>query len=593
MFRKKLVRCALALLLLSVLVLLPAGSVDALDSIKSIDVSVTLQDNGDAVVEQTWKTDVSTGTEFFIPLQYLNHMSVENFTVTDDTGMVYETLPYWDVDALFDDKAYKCGINETRDGIELCWGKSEYGPKSYTLTWTFTDMVQNFPDEDGFIVRFINDQMDPAPREASFELVLPGTELTADNAAIWVFGNEGEIRFVDGKVRWESDRAFTPRHHLTVMMGFDKGLLHPTYKGSGTFEDLYYGAMEGSDYLDEMTADPATAQATDYEEESVAAILLFILPSMLAVGVGAAVLLNGTLGMKHKPKNAKEVNIKMPEYEREVPVGGYLPGLYYFHRMRDSKTTVDNFIAAYILKWLKDGCLSYEESTEETGLIFKRERDVKSFRLVMEPLASGSFEPRLWALIERSAGSDYVLQEKEMERYIKKHYEFTKNLFEELEPDGYGFATMNDLVVREKRGWSAKDYLTDAGKRELQYVFAFKRYLDDFTLLQERAPLEVELWDDYLIFATAYGLGEKVLEEFQKILPNYAFGQSSPDFRGRPISPYEMMLVHNFSRSVGRTAMRSYSEVRSANSRSGGSGGSGSFGGGGGFSGGGSGGGSR
>ncbi len=593
MTRKKLSRLALALLLLSVLVLLPAGTVRATDTIKRIDVRVTLRDNGDAVVEQTWTTDVSSGTEFFIPIQYLDHMSVENFTVTDETGTRYETLPHWDVNASFDEKAYKCGINETADGIELCWGKSEYGPKRYTLTWTYTDLVQNFPDEDGFLVRFINDQMDPAPRDATLELTLPGTELTRNNAAIWVYGNEGPIHFVDGKVLWETDRVFTSRHHLTVMMAFDKGLLNPTCAGSGTFEDMFNRAMEDSDYLDEMFGDSEASQAADHEEKRVAAILGFLFPAMLIVGIGAAVLLNGTMGMKHKPKNAKEVDIKTPEYEREVPVGGYLPGLYYFHRMRDAKTTVDNFIAAYILKWLKDGCLSYEESTEETGLIFKRERDVKSFRLVMEPVASGSFEPRLWALIERSAGSDYVLQEKEMERYIKNHYEFTKNLFEELEPDGYRFATMNDLVVREKRGWSAKDYLTDAGKRELQYVFAFKRYLDDFTLLQERAPLEVELWDDYLIFATAYGLGDKVLEEFQKILPNYAFGQSSPDFRGRPISPHEMMLVHNFSRSVGRTAMRSYSEVRSANTRSGGSGGSGSFGGGGGFSGGGSGGGSR
>lgn len=591
---KNLLRLASALLLLVALVLVPFGAVRA-DSINSIDVKVTLQDNGDAIVEQVWTTDADTGTEFFIPLQNLNHMTVQDFTVTDDTGTRYETLPNWDVDASFDEKAYKCGINETYDGIELCWGKSEYGPKTYTLRWVYTDMVQSFSDEDGFNVRFINDKMEPAPDSASFELEVPGVELTKDNAGIWTFGNVDVIDFVDGKVRWSHEGGFNYGNHLTVLMALDKGILHPTYHGDGTFEDMFNRALDGSDYMDDIEGEYSVDDGDTYYDSGfgIGPILAIIMPVLLIGGVGAAIAMSGTLGMKYKPKNAKDVDIKTPEYEREVPVGGYLPALYYFYRMRHAKTTVDNFIAAYILKWLKDGCLGYEQSTEEAGLIFKREREVKSFRLIQEPITAGSFEPRLWALVERSAGNDYVLQEKELERYIKGHYEFTKNLFEEIEPDGYNFATINKLVKREKRGWFTNDYLTDEGQKELQYVFAFKRYLDDFTLLQERAPLEVELWDDYLIFATAYGLGDKVLEEFQKILPNYTFGQSNPNFYGQPITPYEMMLIHNFSRSVGQTAMRSYSEVRSSNTRSGGSGGMGSFSGGGGFSGGGSGGGSR
>lgn len=109
-------------------------------------------------------------------------------------------------------------------------------------------------------------------------------------------------------------------------------------------------------------------------------------------------------------------------------------------------------------------------------------------------------------------------------------------------------------------------------------MFDFRKFLKDFTLIEEREVKEVELWDDYLVFATLFGMADLVAKQMRKIDPS--FEQRSA------------LLSQNDGR-VDR-AVRSMSKMyNSAKDASEGKGGRSSSGGGGGYSGGGSGGGSR
>ena len=51
-------------------------------------------------------------------------MEFSNLQVKD-SKKTYKFVDEWDVDEDFDEKAYKCGINEVDDGVELCWGISQ------------------------------------------------------------------------------------------------------------------------------------------------------------------------------------------------------------------------------------------------------------------------------------------------------------------------------------------------------------------------------------------------------------------------------------------------------------------------------------
>ena len=65
---------------------------------------------------------------------------------------------------------------------------------------------------------------------------------------------------------------------------------------------------------------------------------------------------------------------------------------------------------------------------------------------------------------------------------------------------------------------------TESGQAEARNVVGFKKFLDDFTIIGERASQEVALWHEYLIFASLYGIAEKVAKELKDINPQ-AFEQ--------------------------------------------------------------------
>lgn len=41
-------------------------------------------------------------------------------------------------------------------------------------------------------------------------------------------------------------------------------------------------------------------------------------------------------------------------------------------------------------------------------------------------------------------------------------------------------------------------------------------------MIDDRAAIEVQLWEEYLIYAELLGIADKVSEQFSKLYPNYA-----------------------------------------------------------------------
>lgn len=57
------------------------------------------------------------------------------------------------------------------------------------------------------------------------------------------------------------------------------------------------------------------------------------------------------------------------------------------------------------------------------------------------------------------------------------------------------------------------------GAEEFGNWNAFKKFLKDFSNLREAIPLSIILWEKYLVFATLFGISEKVLNELKYLIP--------------------------------------------------------------------------
>ena len=135
----------------------------------------------------------------------------------------------------------------------------------------------------------------------------------------------------------------------------------------------------------------------------------------------------------------------------------------------------------------------------------------------------------------------------------------------------------------EKGSLSLKEglrYSDDASK-----VFGLKKFLEDFTLANERHLSELGLWKDYLVYATLFGIADQVKADMKQINPEYMqMDQVIRNLTNNTVVPALYTSTFASISSVKHDMERS---------RDSGGGGSSSFGGGGGFSGGGSGGGVR
>ena len=121
----------------------------------------------------------------------------------------------------------------------------------------------------------------------------------------------------------------------------------------------------------------------------------------------------------------------------------------------------------------------------------------------------------------------------------------------------------------------------------MRKVFGLKKFLKEFSLLDERGVNELSLWKDYMIYATLFGIADQVIRDMKKINPEYFnMDQVARQMADETTLPLIYSTMHN---STSRAAMSKVE--REARARGGG--GHASWGGGGGFSGGGFGGGVR
>lgn len=187
-------------------------------------------------------------------------------------------------------------------------------------------------------------------------------------------------------------------------------------------------------------------------------------------------------------------------------------------------------------------------------------------------------------MMKLASGANKILEDKEFSRWARKNkstlIDWTKSI------------TNKGRKALTDEGFFLKHKFTPLGVQNNNKVLGFFKYLQDFTIINERKAVEVHLWQDYLVFATLFGIADKVAKELKDIDPiafeevvNYDFDTFTT-------------ILHQTNSLSNAITRNSYETSTSSDGFSGtsswsGGGGSSSFGGGGGFSGGGSGGGGR
>ncbi len=496
------------------------------NSINSINMDIYIDNEGNAVVTEVWKANLTQGTEGYRPYTKMGNSVISNFSVTDQTGTIYESLSTWNTSDSFSSKAYKCGINEISDGVELCWGISNYGNNTYTLKYNISNFIIQYTDTQGIYFNLLN--LDQKVSNAKIT-IHSNYNFSLDNAKIWAFGNNGTINFVDGKIVLDSGGSLSSSQYMVGLVRFESNLFNTSNTSSQSFDDIY---------------DSAKSTVSDYSfNES-----WFIIKILLLTYIGAALLHFFILGgfSRRRKYNSNRDNIEYrpldlgPKiknnevtYFRDIPCEGDLYYAYWVmikYKILKEDDCKNGLVGAILLKWIKEG---YIELSKTRGGLFnlKDNKYAIAFKNVhsREFYVKDEMEKSLMQMLIKASGDNNILEAKEFEKWCRSNHHTMNRWFNTLINDTSKKLQQKNLILEDittsKKLWKTKTIITkyvDGSVREAALnLLGLKKFLLDYSLIPDKENVQVHILEDYLVFAQLLGIADKVEEQFSKLYPDF------------------------------------------------------------------------
>ena len=465
-----------------VLLLLGVIQVLARPQLHDLDIRVVLYKNGDALITETRVMTIdSEGTECYIGLANMGPSIVTNLTVSDETGARY-VYTDWDVNQTRSWKQYKCGIVTTKRGFELCWGLGAEGERTYTTTYVMTGLVRGYPDACAIRHVFLDAAVSPKPEHARVAITTADSTMiiNEDSCGVWGFRFEGEIWMQDGFVMAETTKPMSSEAGLYLMVKFPKSMFEPTVWENDTFENKKEEAFEGSDYV---------YDEDDEDDMSPFEWVLFI----LFYGGAALVVIGGAVWQMYRVWRAKRQLNKGLMWYRGVPLNGDLQEANkMLNAYKYFNSDYNNLMSACILKLISMGVITIETKPNSKGkmepnFVMHDYKDIDKQPVLMR---------QLYKMFKDAAGSDRILEPWELKSYMKSRT--------------HQSAIDQFITTLHAKKDLSKYPPTD---KDVNEVFGLRKFLKEFTLLDERELKEVKLWKDYMIYATLFGIADKVIKE--------------------------------------------------------------------------------
>mgnify|MGYP000866506618 CR=1 FL=1 len=535
------------------------------DTIDKIEMNIFIDDYGTAEVTEVWTTEVASGTENYKVYQNLETSKIYDFTVTDETGITYQFLEDWDLNASREQKKYKNGIVNTANGVELCWGVGDFGNRVYTLNYKISNFVQEYNDAGAIYFGLISYDMNPTPKD--FEITITSNyDFKEVEAKVWAYGYEGIADIIDGKIVLKEPNNFVSSDYVVLLVELPKGLFKTSDYINDSFDNLFDKAEQGV--------------ISNSELNPILDILAVIFAFLINILFIVLVFMLASIDNKKRAKKIRLPKWSSANYFRDIPCQKDIFKAYVIGKESGLVTTDSNLIGAVLLKWLKEKKITFVQ--HEPGLLSKKEKNVID---LSQPFYSdNAYETELHNMLLEAAKDNKLLESKEFSKWYTRKYGTIHKWFRNIEGNVKN-NFKNEGLITEKTEKSLKviPYKVEVYSRELkQEAINFqglKKFLKEFTSIDEKKIITVHLWEEYLIFAQLLGIAKEVAKEFKKLYPEIV---EMSDLNTNNINN---IIVYN---DIIRTTERRISARRSS-----GGGGFSSSGGGGGSRGGGGGGGRR
>lgn len=552
--------------ILFTLVLFLIPNIILANEIFNIDMNIYVDNTGTAHVTEVWKTKLNEGTEGYKPYYNLGTSEISNFKVKlNDKEYTFNN--YYNINDSFNEKKYHNGFNYIDNGVELCFGISEYGNNTYTLSYDISNFVVNTSDGYQMIYwTLFPYDYNPSPERVYIKIY---SDFAYDQSLpVWGYGKYGAPTYVyDGYIEMDSEGKVYEDEYMTILVKFPKDTFTLTTTLDKTFDEYLNMANDGAKTYTE-------SKPTILERilNFMPIIISFGIPFIIMVFTIRHSIING-----YGYKNNKVIDKKNTPLFRDIPCN---KDIYYANTLIKLNNTTftgyreTNIFGAIILKWVKENKIKF--INDKTG-IFNKESS--SIDLTLNPTFDNVLEQELFSIMFK-ASKDGILETKELEKWCKNNYTKFFNLFERINKVEIEKLKQNNHIYTRssKEECKRKNVMDDMIYDDSTKLLGLKKFLEEFSRIGTREVLEVHIWDEYLMFAYLFGIAEKVAKQLKNLYPEVLVDNN--------IDYGTLIYINHLSTSSVSAATSARERAQSYSSGGGGfssgGGGGGSFGGGGG-----------
>lgn len=560
-----------------VLFLFPAFIVNA-NSISNINMDIYVAKDGSATITERWTAEVNSGTEGYHPYFNLGDARISLLSASMD-GKEYTIDFNWDINKSLKEKQMKAGIYYTGDEVDICFGLTNYGSHLYEIKYKIDGFVATTTDADMIYWTLMPQNFSATPNRVHIKIY--SDERYSDTLDVWGYGQYGAYAYVyDGYIEMETNDRLSSSEYLTLLVKFPKGTFDTYHKLDKDFNYYYEMAEDG---VVHYTDDDNNESDNTIEIFEIIITVIFSIGLPLAIGVAVAVSANNN---NYKfGSRGKKIPKDVPPF-RDIPCNKDVFRAYFVANTYGLIRKKEDFLGVLLLKWLKEGNVKVE--TIEKKKIFKTEKET-TITFLNQP--SGNIkETELYKYMYK-ASKDGILEKNEFKSWCNSHYSKILNWFNEvLNNERDNLVTEGKISVIKETKFKAfkinKYLIDDSMMDEAIQMAGLKKFLKEFTLIKERQPIEVKLWNEYLMYAQIFGIANQVAKQFKKLYPEIITEMNTYGY------DLDTILFMNSISNAGVSSANS-AKSRAENYSSGGGGFSSGGGGGGSFGGGGGGGGFR
>ncbi|MDN6731783.1 MAG: DUF2207 domain-containing protein, partial [Atopostipes suicloacalis] len=492
------------------------------NEIKSIEIEVNLQEDGSAVIQEKRKMDNTKDTEIYIELSNLGESDLSSFHVEG-----FEEEKDWDIDASFEEKAYKYGVIEKDEGYELAWGISEYGLQNYQLSYELTNLVRNLEDGQSLFWNF--DSFLSLPTEQMTLKITADFDLEDKLLKYYAFGFEEEIGINEnGGFEW-TGYDLTDENDVIVLLQFPENTFQASVQEDMTLSEQEEQALEGSSY-------------NDAEAMPMVLKVILVISGLTALGLGgvgvAYAVRRGRIRKEHQHfnvhqfigKNQNRMSKKAPELR-----GPYEKYSWLISELSMTGAGFSEFFFLYLLLWSEEEKIEIHSYEEERFFSDKKKATIEIKNIEAErPMNSISFEESielfeldqspfeevLWGMLVELADDKGVIKGKQIEKWAEKNAESIEEIIGLLEEKSMLWLEENNyLNTFTIKDWGADieiEQLTDKGKKVALEILSYKQFIEK---LEEADLKESEDWASLMVWSVLFGLAEESIKELKELDP--------------------------------------------------------------------------